>query len=782
MITEPSLNANTKQLELNYIGARADILPTIFKDPKIQTCTAKSAIATDSLFLARLHNLAQKCSLPTVQGQFDDADDADNEKGKTEDVNKAVTMATATGAATAEDADAALTLLNARNISKAGQVKNPIPVPCHTNRTSQNINPRSMSSPVSMHHQTQYSQYQYRDDYHLHSRNLPSRRIVNSGNPNERMSNNDQRVGAEMRKTMARMVEAGIGRRMPRFPLPSSLQAASQPHFSSLPQQNILDGASKAYPNIELNRKMADNWKMVGPPSSKPIYDPNDADVLFGRGGAVNTHPGNIFFRSQVTHYHPRYVNARNHAEKSTVVRFIHAAIRAQGGRFLKYKAPSKVWYIVDERDATVKTMQSLRDVKTSDGADGNFFGMTSSPMDETIGIDNSANDGEGKNLSLPKTGQWGSKWFKTMEMSRYHEDCDRDSHRDGSNMSQGLNVIGNTAPRPTTNVNGMVNPPSLPSKKRLIECAQMKTEGQLTTSSNQPSEHAKKRIKQNPTPPSMALTPATAPKASAMRATSNKTTPVLSKSNLHEGTMYLSNLSSNASHNNCITKTSLHQQQPQFKESKVDTEDDLQNILVLRPEDVLSGRGGGTNRHPGNIYFRQVVHQAQPEYVKSRKKNKSSIARDIVKSIRNKNGRFLKFHPQLGVWHDVGDKKATEKTSQALREGLAGSTVGVSSSSSGSGDDGAEFIKKGAIPLQYQNKTRDGGIPSANSTFSPGPSQNNPGVTTLSSANDNGIKKPPVPQIGQWGSKWLKPMGRGHSLSSSLSSGPYLSRIMSSP
>ena len=83
-----------------------------------------------------------------------------------------------------------------------------------------------------------------------------------------------------------------------------------------------------------------------------------------------------------------------------------------------------------------------------------------------------------------------------------------------------------------------------------------------------------------------------------------------------------------------------------------------------------------------GNIHFRGIVAQAQPNYIKSRKKNKSSIARDIVQSIRNKNGRFLKFNPVTGLWHDVGDKKATEKTSQALREGLAGC------SGSASGDD----------------------------------------------------------------------------------------------
>jgi len=782
MITQPSLNANTKQIELNYIGARADILPAIFKDPKMQqTCTAKSAIATDSLFLARLHNLAQKCSLPAVEGQFDDADDDDK---KTEDVDKVVSMATATGAATAEDADAALTLLNARNISKAENIINPKPVPCYSSRIGQStpaelpkqsINARSMPLPVSIHNQTQYSQYQYRDDYNF-SRNLQSHRMINSGNPNKSMPNNDQIIEAEMRKTMARM----IGGRMSRFPLPSQLQAASQSHFAPLPPQNILDGASKAYPNLELNRKMADNWKMVGPSLSKPIFDPNDADVLFGRGGAVNTHPGNIFFRSQVTHYHPRYVNARNHAEKSTVVRFIHAAIRGQGGRFLKYKASNKVWYIVDDRDATVKTMQSLRDVKTSEGTGTNLFGMTSNPSDETKVIDNSANDSEGRNLLALKTGQWGGKWFKTMEGNPYFEDGNRNSNRNSNNMGQGSLVIGNNAHRLTNSVSGMVNSPSHSSTKRLIECAQMKTEGQHSPLSNQPSEPAKKRVKHNATPPTMTPTPTSTPiaavqKVSTMRATINKNTPALSKSSIHEGTMYLSNLSSNASHNICDPKTSLHQQQQQFKRSKPDTIKDLQNITGLRPEDVLSGRGGGTNRHPGNIYFRQVVHQAQPEYVKSRKKNKSSIARDIVKSIRNRNGRFLKFHPESGVWHDVGDKKATEKTSQALREGLAGSTVGVSGS--GSGDDGNDFIKKEATPLQYQNKTGDGGISNVNNTFSSGAGQNNP-AAALSCANDSSRNKPPVMQIGEWGSKWLQSMGRDHS----LSSGPYLSRIVSSP
>ena len=73
-----------------------------------------------------------------------------------------------------------------------------------------------------------------------------------------------------MRKTMAQMVGASIGGGMSRFGLPPQLQAVSQRHFASLARHHILDGTSKAYPNLELNRKMADNWKMIGPPSSSP--------------------------------------------------------------------------------------------------------------------------------------------------------------------------------------------------------------------------------------------------------------------------------------------------------------------------------------------------------------------------------------------------------------------------------------------------------------------------------------------------------------------------------
>lgn len=120
----------------------------------------------------------------------------------------------------------------------------------------------------------------------------------------------------------------------------------------------------------------------------------------------------------------------------------------------------------------------------------------------------------------------------------------------------------------------------------------------------------------------------------------------------------------------------------------------------VTKPtnNDVLFGRGGGVNRHAGNVYFRKLVSQHEMDYrTTSRKYEKTDISARIVALIRRLDppGRFLK---QVAVdsstvssngaggdgangteggsgggralvWRDVGDEKARNKTSQALRE-----------------------------------------------------------------------------------------------------------------
>ena len=113
---------------------------------------------------------------------------------------------------------------------------------------------------------------------------------------------------------------------------------------------------------------------------------------------------------------------------------------------------------------------------------------------------------------------------------------------------------------------------------------------------------------------------------------------------------------------------------------------------------DVLFGRGGMTNRyvlfatnfrmcdsyvcevilhifsyfsHPGNRRFRDIIALHRPDYIRAVKMDKPAVARKIVKAIRQgfPPGRFLKKSDDDGMYYDVGDRNAAEKTSQGLRE-----------------------------------------------------------------------------------------------------------------
>lgn len=93
------------------------------------------------------------------------------------------------------------------------------------------------------------------------------------------------------------------------------------------------------------------------------------------------------------------------------------------------------------------------------------------------------------------------------------------------------------------------------------------------------------------------------------------------------------------------------------------------EGIAVFNDNDVLSGRGGGTNVHPGNRTFRDLINLHRRAYLKARKNDKPAISRAIVRTIRDSNGRFLKKDEKTGLWFEVGDDAAREKTSQALRQ-----------------------------------------------------------------------------------------------------------------
>lgn len=91
--------------------------------------------------------------------------------------------------------------------------------------------------------------------------------------------------------------------------------------------------------------------------------------------------------------------------------------------------------------------------------------------------------------------------------------------------------------------------------------------------------------------------------------------------------------------------------------------------ITEVREADVLCGRGGAALRHSGNQTYRRLVNLNKGLYITCLKTEKLKISRSIVAAIREQNGRFLEKDASDETWYDIGDKKAIEKTSQALRE-----------------------------------------------------------------------------------------------------------------
>jgi hypothetical protein len=102
----------------------------------------------------------------------------------------------------------------------------------------------------------------------------------------------------------------------------------------------------------------------------------------------------------------------------------------------------------------------------------------------------------------------------------------------------------------------------------------------------------------------------------------------------------------------------------------------------IIRPgkHDVLLGRGGGTNSHVGNVYFRQLVQRFKVKYLVSPKAQKPNVAREVIQLWKGQQppGRFLMrvdnetgqpTDEPNGKWIPVDDKKAREKASQCLRE-----------------------------------------------------------------------------------------------------------------
>jgi hypothetical protein len=323
------------------------------------------------------------------------------------------------------------------------------------------------------------------------------------------------------------------------------------------------DEIAKVHPLLEDRSYPADKF---AEPSTTPVDTPTPHDVLFGRGGMTNQHPGNRRYRDVISLHRDDYKNALK-TEKPHISRRIVRAIRCgdQPGRFLK-KGEDGKWYDVGDHQAAEKTSQALREKTAEEKSTKGSSGEKKRPAST------------GASLPIAKRAASVARAVPQLTPLTPAE----------------IEAMANRALPPIT-------PPKIPPLEEYSTAARMVGKG---------NGKGKKKG-------------AGSEKEVALGFTGN-TKPV----------------------------------------------DEDGNILVT-DSDILCGRGGMTNHHIGNRRYRDIIDKHKPKYHEVAKTHKPAVAKLIVKAIRTGDppGRFLKKDEKTGKWFDIGDQKAAEKTSQALRE-----------------------------------------------------------------------------------------------------------------
>ena len=94
-------------------------------------------------------------------------------------------------------------------------------------------------------------------------------------------------------------------------------------------------------------------------------------------------------------------------------------------------------------------------------------------------------------------------------------------------------------------------------------------------------------------------------------------------------------------------------------------------DIVSPHQHDILSGRGNGANQHPGNIFFRNLIHKYKHHYIHTGPSEKKLITKKIVEEVQQLNppGRFLKKNHETELWDCLDIDKVLKKTGEILRE-----------------------------------------------------------------------------------------------------------------
>lgn len=105
------------------------------------------------------------------------------------------------------------------------------------------------------------------------------------------------------------------------------------------------------------------------------------------------------------------------------------------------------------------------------------------------------------------------------------------------------------------------------------------------------------------------------------------------------------------------------------FSKSQKEKKNSKNQYVKPTDGDVLLGRGGKTNKHPGNKRYLAKIDKEKIPYRGVSKREKTRISESIVNYIHQNRNRFLEEDKATGKWYEVNNLVARKKVSQALRE-----------------------------------------------------------------------------------------------------------------
>jgi hypothetical protein len=109
-----------------------------------------------------------------------------------------------------------------------------------------------------------------------------------------------------------------------------------------------------------------------------------------------------------------------------------------------------------------------------------------------------------------------------------------------------------------------------------------------------------------------------------------------------------------------------LHKQKWEQRRKWEESVSKVKCIGTPMNNDVIFGRGRFIQDHLGNVRFHHVIEEICPRYNQANRDGKTNLTAEIVHSVKESEGRFLK-DDGYG-WVEVDDKIARQKVSLASK------------------------------------------------------------------------------------------------------------------